>query len=129
VSARSQVHDWSSAIGTALVAGYRWLDVYCPGCRQVKLVDPASVDIIAAAGASALSSTAGRTRIATRRFGCGLPAGSTAALGRPGVVRRADTRLVDPESFLGSDGVILVGRCRAKRQLKIAIAGPVATER
>jgi hypothetical protein len=45
VSARSQVHDWSSAIGTALVAGYRWLDVYCGGCRQVKLIDLASVDI------------------------------------------------------------------------------------
>jgi hypothetical protein len=30
-------HDWSPAIGTALKAGYRWLDVYCGGCRQVKL--------------------------------------------------------------------------------------------
>jgi hypothetical protein len=29
-------HDWSPAIGTALKAGYRWLDVYCGGCRQVK---------------------------------------------------------------------------------------------
>jgi hypothetical protein len=40
-----QTHDWSPAIGTALKAGYRWLDVYCGGCRQVKPVDLASVDI------------------------------------------------------------------------------------
>jgi hypothetical protein len=38
-------HDWSPAIGTALKAGYRWLDVYCGGCRQVKSIDLASVDI------------------------------------------------------------------------------------
>jgi hypothetical protein len=38
-------HDWPPAIGTALKAGYRWLDVYCGGCRQVKPVDLASVDI------------------------------------------------------------------------------------
>jgi hypothetical protein len=38
-------HDWSPAIGTALKAGYRWLDVYCGGCRQVKAIDLASVDI------------------------------------------------------------------------------------
>jgi hypothetical protein len=38
-------HDWSPAIGTALTAGYRWLDVYCDGCRQVKPVDLAAVDI------------------------------------------------------------------------------------
>jgi hypothetical protein len=38
-------HDWSPAIGTALKAGYRWLDFYCGGCRQVKPVDLASVDI------------------------------------------------------------------------------------
>jgi hypothetical protein len=38
-------HDWSPAIGTALRAGYRWLDVYCAGCRQVKPIDLASVDI------------------------------------------------------------------------------------
>jgi hypothetical protein len=38
-------HDWSPAIGTALKAGYRWLDVYCGGCRQVKPVDLAAVDI------------------------------------------------------------------------------------
>jgi hypothetical protein len=36
-------HDWSPAIGTALTAGYRWLDVYCGGCRQVKPVDLAAV--------------------------------------------------------------------------------------
>jgi hypothetical protein len=30
--------DWSPAIGTALKAGYRWLDVYCAGCRQMKPV-------------------------------------------------------------------------------------------
>jgi hypothetical protein len=38
-------HDWSPAIGTALTAGYRWLDVYCGGCHQVKAVDLAAVDI------------------------------------------------------------------------------------
>jgi hypothetical protein len=38
-------HDSSPAIGTALKAGYRWLDVYCGGCRQVKPIDLAAVDI------------------------------------------------------------------------------------
>jgi hypothetical protein len=38
-------HDWSPAIGTALKAGYRWLDVYCGGCRQVKPIDLAAVDV------------------------------------------------------------------------------------
>jgi hypothetical protein len=38
-------HDWSPAIGTALKAGYRWLDVYCGGCRRVKPIDLAAVDI------------------------------------------------------------------------------------
>jgi hypothetical protein len=33
------------AIGTALNAGYRWLDVFCGGCRQVKPIDLAAVDI------------------------------------------------------------------------------------
>jgi mono/diheme cytochrome c family protein len=33
------------AIGTALKAGYRWFDVYCGGCHQVKRVDLASTDI------------------------------------------------------------------------------------
>jgi hypothetical protein len=28
-------HDWSPAIGTALKAGYRWLDVYCGSSKQV----------------------------------------------------------------------------------------------
>jgi hypothetical protein len=28
-----------------LTAGYRWLDVYCGGCRQVKPIDLAAVDI------------------------------------------------------------------------------------
>jgi hypothetical protein len=37
-------HDWSPAIGTALTAGYRWLDVYCPGCGQLAAVDLAEVD-------------------------------------------------------------------------------------
>jgi hypothetical protein len=27
-----------------LKAGYRWLDVYCGGCRQVKPIDLAAVD-------------------------------------------------------------------------------------
>jgi hypothetical protein len=30
---------------TALKAGYRWLDVYCGDCGQVKPIDLASVDI------------------------------------------------------------------------------------
>jgi hypothetical protein len=38
-------HDWRRAIGTALKAGYRWLDVYCAGCRQVKPIDLATVDV------------------------------------------------------------------------------------
>jgi hypothetical protein len=38
-------HDWSPAIGTALKAGYRWLDVYCGGCRQMKPIDLAAVNI------------------------------------------------------------------------------------
>jgi hypothetical protein len=38
-------HDWSPAIGTALKAGYRWLDVYCGGWRQMKPIDLAAVDI------------------------------------------------------------------------------------
>jgi hypothetical protein len=38
-------HDWSPAIGTALKADYRWLDIYCAGCQQVKPVDLAAVDI------------------------------------------------------------------------------------
>jgi hypothetical protein len=38
-------HDWSPAMGTALKSGYRWLDVYCAGCRQVKPIDLATIDI------------------------------------------------------------------------------------
>jgi hypothetical protein len=38
-------HDWSPAIGTALKAGYRWLDVYCAGWQQVRLIDLAAVDV------------------------------------------------------------------------------------
>jgi hypothetical protein len=38
-------HDWSPAIGTALNAGYRWLDVYCGGCHQVKPIDLVSLDV------------------------------------------------------------------------------------
>jgi len=29
----------SPSIGAALVAGYPWLDVYCPGCRTSRAVD------------------------------------------------------------------------------------------
>jgi hypothetical protein len=39
------MHDWSPAIGTALKSAYRWLDVYCAGCRQVKPIDLATIDI------------------------------------------------------------------------------------
>jgi hypothetical protein len=28
-----------------LKAGYRWLEVYCAGCQQVKPIDVAAVDI------------------------------------------------------------------------------------
>jgi hypothetical protein len=45
----ADTRDWSPAIGTALKAGYRWLDVYCGGCKQVKSVDLAAVDIHQAA--------------------------------------------------------------------------------
>jgi hypothetical protein len=38
-------HDWSPAIGTALKAGYRWLDVYCGGRRLVKPINLAAIDI------------------------------------------------------------------------------------
>jgi hypothetical protein len=39
-------HDWSPAIGTALKAGYRWLDVYCAGCQQVsRSISPQSTSI------------------------------------------------------------------------------------
>jgi hypothetical protein len=38
-------HDWSPAMGTALKAGCRWLDVYCGGCRQMKPIDLAAVNI------------------------------------------------------------------------------------
>lgn len=37
-------YDWSPAVGTALTAGYRWLSVYCPGCRQVAAVDLERID-------------------------------------------------------------------------------------
>jgi len=47
-------HDWSPAIGTALTAGYRWLEVYCDGCRQLKPVDLASIDIHPQAGLTSL---------------------------------------------------------------------------
>jgi hypothetical protein len=38
-------HDWSPAVGTALKAGYRWLDVYCGGCRDVKPIDLAAITV------------------------------------------------------------------------------------
>src|SRR5690242_19867093 len=38
-------HDWSPAIGTALKAGYSWLEVHCAGCHQVKPIDLAALDI------------------------------------------------------------------------------------
>ena len=31
--------DWSPMIGVALAARYYFLDVFCPGCHQVKQVD------------------------------------------------------------------------------------------
>ena len=30
---------WSPTIRVALVAEYQWLDLWCPGCRQIKQVD------------------------------------------------------------------------------------------
>jgi hypothetical protein len=30
---------WSPMIGVALAAGFYWLDIWCPGCRQLKQVD------------------------------------------------------------------------------------------
>jgi len=47
-------HDWSPAIGTALKAGYLWLDVYCGGCRLVKPIDLAAVDVHPQAGLTSL---------------------------------------------------------------------------
>ena len=31
-------------VGAVLTAGHRWLNVYCPGCRQVAVVDLELVD-------------------------------------------------------------------------------------
>ena len=41
---RRRMSERASA-GTALAAGYRWLEVYCAGCDQVKPVDLAAIDI------------------------------------------------------------------------------------
>jgi hypothetical protein len=35
---------FSPTIGAALVAGYRWLEVLCPGCQTIATVDLAAVD-------------------------------------------------------------------------------------
>jgi hypothetical protein len=41
---RRPSHDWSPTIGAALKAGYHWLSVYCPGCRQIAAVDLERID-------------------------------------------------------------------------------------
>jgi hypothetical protein len=41
---RAPTHDWSPAIGTALKAGYCWLDVYCGGYRQPDRCDRAQTE-------------------------------------------------------------------------------------
>lgn len=46
--------DPSPSIGVAIAAGHRWLQVYCPGCRQVKEVDLVAVDRHPAASLSSL---------------------------------------------------------------------------
>jgi hypothetical protein len=35
---------WSPSIRAALVAGYHWLEVYCPGCRTSRVVDIRAID-------------------------------------------------------------------------------------
>lgn len=46
--------DPSPSIGVALTAGFHWLQVYCPGCRQVSEVDLRQVDRHPAARISSL---------------------------------------------------------------------------
>lgn len=46
--------DPSPSIGVALTAGFHWLQVYCPGCRQVSQVDLRQVDRHPAASLSSL---------------------------------------------------------------------------
>jgi hypothetical protein len=36
--------DWSPTIGVALAAQFYFLDVFCPGCRQLKQVDLRQLD-------------------------------------------------------------------------------------
>ena|SRR5688572_17272873 len=35
---------WSPTIGVAIAAEFFWLDVWCPGCRQLKQVDLHTLD-------------------------------------------------------------------------------------
>lgn len=35
---------WSPSIGVAISAQFHWLDVLCPGCRQLKQVDLRALD-------------------------------------------------------------------------------------
>ena len=46
--------DPSPSIGVAITAGYPWLQVYCPGCRQVSEVDLRTIDRHPAARVSSL---------------------------------------------------------------------------
>jgi hypothetical protein len=41
---RRRKPGWSPTIGVALAARFFWLDVFCPGCRQVKQVDLRKLD-------------------------------------------------------------------------------------
>ncbi|HMJ44222.1 MAG TPA: hypothetical protein VK522_18295 [Pseudolabrys sp.] len=46
--------DPSPSIGVALAAGYPWLQVYCPGCRQASQVDLRTINRHPAASLSSL---------------------------------------------------------------------------
>jgi hypothetical protein len=36
--------DWSPMVGVAVAARFYFLDVFCPGCRQLKQVDLRKLD-------------------------------------------------------------------------------------
>jgi hypothetical protein len=43
-SASRHKPNWSPMVGVAIAAGFYFLDLYCPGCRQIKQVDLRKLD-------------------------------------------------------------------------------------
>jgi hypothetical protein len=43
-SAARHKPDWSPMVGVAIAARFYFLDVFCPGCRQIKQVDLRKLD-------------------------------------------------------------------------------------